>query len=128
MRSNAIAKMPRIIAVQSEQCDPFIQAIARGDRAPYTDSPRPTLAEGIAIGRPMRGQEILGLIDRYGVEVVHAPEGEILTARALLARGGVYCEHTTAATYAAYLEYCKTRGRLRDCLIPMCGAGLKSDH
>lgn len=41
---------------------------------------------------------------------------------------GIYCEHTTAANYVAYLKYCKVYGKTSDCLIPMCGAGLKSDH
>ncbi len=39
-----------------------------------------------------------------------------------------YCEHTTAASYAAYLKYCELHGKTSDCLISMCGAGLKSDH
>ena len=47
---------------------------------------------------------------------------------AALARRGVYCEHTTAANYAAYLEYCRIYGKTPDTLITMCGAGLKSDH
>ena len=52
----------------------------------------------------------------------------ILPARAALAKKGIYCEHTTAANYAAYLQYCKEYGPSPDCLITMCGAGLKSDH
>lgn len=51
-----------------------------------------------------------------------------MDARNLLARKGIYCEHTTAASYAAYLKYCQSNGRTKDSLIPMCGAGLKSDH
>ena len=35
---------------------------------------------------------------------------------------------TTAANYAAYLEYCRLYGQTSDTLITMCGAGLKSDH
>ena len=65
---------------------------------------------------------------QYGVRFVHAPEDQILSARAALARKGVYCEHTTAANYAAYLRYCELYGPTSDCLITMCGAGLKSDH
>ena len=55
-------------------------------------------------------------------------EEEILPTRAALAKKGIYCEHTTAANYAAYLQYCKEYGPSPDCLITMCGAGLKSDH
>ena len=95
---------------------------------PADVAPRPTLAEGIAIGRPMRGAEILAYAKKYGVCFIHAPEGRILEARAALAAKGIYCEHTTAANYAAYLHYCEKYGPAPDCLITMCGAGLKSDH
>ena len=52
----------------------------------------------------------------------------ILPAREALAKQGIYCEHTTAANYAAYLNYCRLYGDTPDTLITMCGAGLKSDH
>ena len=91
-------------------------------------SPEPTLAEGIAIGVPMRGEEILEYAYKYHVQFIHAPEEKILEAREILAGKGIYCEHTTAANYAAYLEFCRQNGETRDCLITMCGAGLKSDH
>ena len=95
---------------------------------PAAVSPGPTMAEGIAIGWPMRRKEILSLAKKYGVRFVHAPENRILQAREFLAEKGVYCEHTTAANYAAYLHYCECFGEADDCLITMCGAGLKSDH
>ena len=97
-------------------------------REPADVSPRSTIAEGIAIGKPMRGREILDCVYKYGIRFVHAPEDRILEARAALARRGIYCEHTTAANYAAYLAYCERYGPTPDCLITMCGAGLKSDH
>ena len=59
---------------------------------------------------------------------IHAPEDKILEARAELASKGIYCEHTTAGNYAAYKEYCRVYGKTPDCLITMCGAGLRSDH
>lgn len=126
--SGIISKMPQIIAVQSEYCDPILKAAELGKSEPAPVSPKPTLAEGIAIGKPMRGEEILEYAQKYGVRFVHAPEDQILEARAFLAKKGIYCEHTTAANYAAYLQYCKQYGTARDCLITMCGAGLKSDH
>ena len=68
------------------------------------------------------------LAKKHNVRFVHAPEDKILDARAAIARRGIYCEHTTAANYAAYLEYCRLYGKTPDTLITMCGAGLKSDH
>ena len=128
LESGVIDRMPQIIAVQSENCDPILRAFANGEHAPAQVSPKPTLAEGIAIGVPMRGMEILDYARKYHVQFIHAPEDKILEARSALAKKGIYCEHTTAANYAAYLHYCRKYGAAEDCLITMCGAGLKSDH
>lgn len=129
LKSGVIGQMPQLIAVQSEYCDPFVQAVAAGAKtAAVKTAPRPTMAEGIAIGIPMRSEEILEYIYKYNIRVVTAPEERILEARKVLAAKGIYCEHTTAANYAAYWKYCELYGKTSDCLIPMCGAGLKSDH
>ena len=126
--SGAIERFPNIIALQSELCDPLYRARTAGDTKPALVTPQPTLAEGIAIGVPMRGEEILGMMARHDIKVVTAPEDKILEARAAIARRGIYCEHTTAANYAAYLHYCELYGPTPDTLITMCGAGIKSDH
>lgn len=126
--SGAIDKFPNIIALQSELCDPLYRAREAGLTEPAVIEPKPTLAEGIAIGVPMRGHEILDYMVRHNVKVVTAPEDKILEARAAIARRGIYCEHTTAANYAAYLRYCELYGPTPDTLITMCGAGIKSDH
>ncbi|MBR5487571.1 MAG: threonine synthase [Phascolarctobacterium sp.] len=128
LASGVIEEMPKIIALQSQNCDPLLQAAERGEDKPAKVTPTPTIAEGIAIGLPMRGEEILRLTHKYNIKYVHAPEDKILEARATLAKKGIYCEHTTAANYAAYIRYCELYGTAEDCLITMCGAGLKSDH
>lgn len=128
LASGVIEAMPKIIALQSEYCDPILQAAEKGEDKPAKVTPKPTIAEGIAIGLPMRGEEILRLTYKYNIKYVHAPEDKIMEARAALAKKGIYCEHTTAANYAAYLHYCQLYGTAEDCLITMCGAGLKSDH
>ncbi len=128
LASGCIGGMPQVIAIQAQGCDPLLQAAQRGLDGPAGITPAPTMAEGIAIGRPMRGREILEYARRYGVRFIHAPEDGILPARSALAAKGIYCEHTTAANYAAYLHYCGKYGPQRDSLITMCGAGLKSDH
>ena len=120
--------MPRIFAVQSENCCPFSKAVENDSTALPEIITSPTLAEGIAIAEPMRFDEIMGYIRKYRVQVITAPENMISEAQAQLAEQGIFCELTTAATYAAYLHYCKFHGPLTDVLLPMCGAGLKSMH
>lgn len=128
MESGVIDHVPQIIALQTETCDPLLRAAEQGLDRYVEMNVTPTIAEGIAIGKPMRSEEILEYVYKYGVRFIHAREDEILDARAALAEKGVYCEHTTAANYAAYLNYCRKYGETPDCLITMCGAGLKSDH
>jgi threonine synthase len=128
LNSSLISEMPNIIAIQSENCDPLLKAFVKGETSPKDVNPTPTIAEGIAIGKPMRGNEILEYSYKYNVKFIHAPENKIMDARKELALKGIYCEHTTAANYAAYLKYCELNGKTSDSLITMCGAGLKSDH
>lgn len=128
LESGIINKMPNIIAIQSENCAPFKEAVLINSKVPVKVDIKPTLAEGIAIGAPMRGEEILDYIYKYNIKVITVLEDSIIDARSTLARRGIYCEHTTAANYAAYLRYCEIYGKTEDSLIPICGAGLKSDH
>ncbi|CAD7286538.1 pyridoxal-phosphate dependent enzyme [Campylobacter suis] len=119
-----IKKLPKIFIVQSENCAPFFGA----KDAPIDIVAKPTEAEGIAIARPMRGRQILSSSYAGEREVITIPEGDILPARANLARQGFYVEHTTAAVYAAYEAYKNTHTINGDSIISLCGAGLKSEH
>lgn len=89
---------------------------------------KPTLAEGIAIGKPARGAEVLEMIRKHSIRVVTAPEAQILECRRQMAAKGFYVEHTTAAALAAYYRYQELYGPTHDALISLCGAGLKSEH
>ncbi len=128
LAAGIIDEMPNVVALQSAHCAPIAAAVGQGLAAPVPVKVSPTLAEGIAIGVPMRGEEILASIKKHHCKVILVPEDKILEARSVLAKKGVYCEHTTAANYAAYLHYCALYGKTPDSIIPMCGAGLKSDH
>ncbi len=118
-----INKLPKLFIVQSEKCAPFYMA----DKEPRKITPGHTAAEGIAIGRPMRGVEILAGEYSGMREVVLIPESGILPARRELAENGFFTEHTTAAVYAGYKEYAKNNDILGDSVISLCGAGLKSE-
>ena len=135
LASGVIDKFPQIIALQSEKCDPLFRAVEMKAEEPIEKAEEPievevvdTMAEGIAIGKPSRGHELLEMAYKHNIRFVTAPEDKILEARAKLASRGIYCEHTTAANYAAYLHYCEQYGPTPDTLITMCGAGIKSDH
>ncbi len=123
-RSGFIESMPRIFAVQSENCNPLQKAMEKGEEKPIKITPRPTKAEGIAIGIPLRGEEILRYAKAYDIQFLTVSEGGIKEAGSILAKKGAFVEPTTAAVYGAYLEH-KTKYRIGECLISLCGAGLK---
>lgn len=118
-----IKKLPKIFIVQSEKCAPLFNATD----TPLEIVPHNTYAEGIAVGKPMRGKEILNSTYAGVQEIILAPEEKILPARSELALGGFFVEHTTAATYAAYTDYISKHRVEGNSLIPLCGAGLKSE-
>lgn len=126
--SGALPKFPKVIALQSELCDPLYQARTQGLEEAAPVNPQPTIAEGIAIGKPLRAHELLDYMRRHDVTVVKAPEDKILAARARMAKKGLYIEHTTAANFAAWDHYQELYGPATDVLITLCGAGIKSDH
>ena len=72
-------------------------------------SPHVRAAEGIAIGEPMRGRQILVLAKKHGVRFVHAPERDIPRARANL---------------AGYRQYVREFGPTQDCLITTARASV----
>lgn len=127
-KSGCIDRLPKLFIVQSERVAPLLAAMQSGAEEVAGVAPQPTLAEGIAIGKPMRGTRLLKKLRDYGASVITAPEDQILEVRLRLAEKGFYVEQTSAATYAAYLELVRKNGPIHDALIPMTGAGLKSDY
>ena len=85
----------KFIALQSETCDPLLKAAEQGLKTYADVEVSPTLAEGIAIGKPMRAEEILDYVRKFGIRFIHAREDRILEAREKLAKKDVYSEHTT---------------------------------
>ncbi|PWM24938.1 MAG: threonine synthase [Oscillospiraceae bacterium] len=122
--AGCIKRLPHLFLVQSERCAPLYGAVG----IPREITPQPTLAEGIAIGKPMRGPEILAGDYAGPRTVITIPEDGILPAREALAHQGFFVEHTTAAIYAGYLAYRSEHPLEGDSLLSLCGAGLKSEH
>lgn len=123
--SGLVGVMPRIIAVQASPCAPIAEAFSRDELQVTPVIGSATLAEGIAIGAPKRGDAILRMVRETGGEVITAPEDAIRSTMGELARRGLYVELTTAATFAGWAAY-EDRGDHGMTVIPICGTGLKS--
>jgi threonine synthase len=85
-----IDRLPRLIAAQAEACAPLVHGLG-------TVTPRPSLADGILIPDPVRGQAILDAM----ADAVAVGEDEIRAAHESLARSGVLVELTSAVAVAA---------------------------
>ena len=128
-RVGMIERMPRIVAVQSASCAPIYAAFAAGASRVQSVPTSPTLAEGIAIAAPKRGDEVLAAIRRTGGEVITVTDQEVELARAELAARGFFVEPTASVAYAGYRFGLALRcrgGTRTSCVVPLCSLGLKS--
>lgn len=124
MTAGLITRMPKLIAVQSNNCAPIFNAFHSGNDMVEPFQGRKTLAEGIAIADPKRGRLILQAIRDLDGDVLAVEEDAIRKAAARLAADGFYFETTTAATFAAYFD--NPRYHNTASVVPACGAGIKS--
>ena len=125
-----IDRLPAITAVQAERCAPLAEAFARGLSGPVAVTSSATIAEGIAIARPPRGEQILSAVRDTGGAVVTVTDDQIRAAQADLARSGLYVEPTSAVCWAAFraglIRALPASGPEPQVVVPLCGTGLKS--
>jgi threonine synthase len=132
-----IERLPRIVAVQAAPCAPLAQAFEQGLDAPVAIVPEPTVAEGIAIARPARGEQVLAAIRATGGVITTVGDEQVRDAQAALARAGLYVEPTGAACWAALSAGLVGEGDASTtserseagvpfAVAPLCGSGLKS--
>lgn len=120
-----IQNVPRILAVQSQNCCPLYKEYYGEDTSSYI--PDPTIAEGIAIGSPVRRKEILEAVRESRGEFITVSDKAVQEAREIMAREGIYIEPTSGTTVAA-LQKAIELGHLGQdevAVIPLTGHGLK---
>ena len=122
-----IDRLPRIVAVQAAGCAP----IARAFRANATEVEavrnEGTIAEGIAIGAPARGAQVLEVVRASGGTVLTVEDDATSRARTLLAQQGLFLEPTAAATVAGAAGWLSSGADgAATIVLPLCGSGLKA--
>lgn len=127
--SGLLAKAPRLHLVQARACAPLARAWEGGEREPKLVDVGTTVAEGVCIPAPPRGQEILAALRTIGGTAVVVEDEEILSAWSRLAREeGLYVEPTSAVAVAGLFSLVR-RGEVRpgeSVVIPLTGSGLKA--
>jgi len=122
LAAGLIAKLPRMIGVQSIACPPIVEALRQGlDRHAAIDK-QASVAEGISLAHPIRDREVLRAIRETGGTAIVVADDETLAARDALARTGLYVEPTSAVVGAA-LKRLSLNGTV---VVALSGSGLKS--
>ena len=126
LRAGAIQRMPRLIAVQAARCAPLARAFAGLPTQGPDQERADTVAQGIAIAKPVRGAQILSAVRETAGRFVTVEEAEILTALDEMGSRGFYIEPTSAATIAGLAKYAPEADPVETIVSVITGHGLKA--
>lgn len=116
-----IANLPRLVIAQTTGFASLGPVTDMASRPRRTSHGVP-LAEGIAVRRPARREQILDRLAGFDANVCVVDDAAILTAQGELALGGFYVEPTSAAAWAAW----RRRGTTECTVVALTGHGLKA--
>jgi len=128
LAAGQISKLPRIFVAQPLNCSPIDASFTAGVDTLVDRVVQPTIAEGTAIKRPVRLQEILQALRETKGKTVALTEEQIAAAVRRLAASGLYAEPTSASAAAA-IEVLAQRGDIKaseTTVALLTGTGLKS--
>jgi len=126
MESDVIESYPKLIGVQSTQCDPIYSALTgrHFDVAGRTE----TIADGISVRAPSRLEDIVKAMKEVKAEVDLVSDQEIIESLKMLGRKGFFVEPTSAVVHAAWQKWRK-KGKIdaESCVVlVLTGIGLKA--
>jgi len=126
LNAGMISHMPRLFAVQAENCAPLYHGFLQGLKTPVTVQPVPTLAEGIAIAEPVRGSQIIQAVTETGGDFQAVTEQQIRQSITEMHAQGFYIEPTSAAITAAIPQIIERHPEIEIWVSAFTGHGLKS--
>jgi threonine synthase len=100
-----IDHMPRLIGVQSANCDPVRTAFRNGDTEVSSIACGETVADGIAVPLPVRGRQILRAVRESAGDLLAVDEAEIAYSLEEMRERGHSIEPTAAAAIAGLRKY-----------------------
>lgn len=120
---DSTSKIPVLIGVQARACAPFWALKTYGSTGLALVSEGPTVAEGIRVLHPIRGDTVLAAVEESHGTFIAVDEGDILPGRDQLARRGFYVEPSSAVVWAALLNCLGTVPE--PIVLVLTGSGLK---
>ncbi len=101
-----IERIPRILAVQSTGCEPFV--IADHNNEPLKEAEENTIADSIAVGIPRNPIKAINAVKNSKGVWISVPDNEILEVEALLGRTeGIFGEPAGVASLAGLMKALK---------------------
>jgi threonine synthase len=123
-RAGVIQGLPRLVGVQARACAPLWALYSYGLDGLRWVSEEPTLAEGVRVSQPLRGDSVLQIIAASQGQILAIDEAEILPGRDELARRGFYVELTSAIVWGALAQVIEQLPE--PVVVVLTGTGFKS--
>jgi threonine synthase len=98
-QAGVTSQLPRLVGVQAAACAPLWAVYTAGAVGLGWVTERETLAEGVRIKTPIRGDPVLRAVEESGGIFVAVEEDAILPGRESLARLGFFVEPTSAIVW-----------------------------
>lgn len=118
--AGCIDRLPRLVGVQAMACAPLWAAFRYGREGLGWVTEGATVAEGIRVVFPVRGDAVLQAVQATQGTLIAVEDPEILAGRVALAQFGLYVEPTSGAVWPALAQ---TPG---DVVVLLTGNGLKA--
>jgi threonine synthase len=127
LNAGVIQKLPRLFAAQPERLAPIHYAFNNDlDDIPIAHPTETSIAEGLAIVKPVRSRRILQALRESEGGTVVVSEDQIHTAYLNLAKRGLFTEPTSAVAAAGIEGVREKIGDSAQILATLTGSGMKS--
>ena len=126
LEAGMIREIPKIIGIQSSLCAPLVKAFQESLKNIPIIQPKETMAEGIAIAEPVRGEQVIDAVRKSGGSFIPVDEEEIKKSLRWTFGQGFYIEPTSAATVAGIFKYLKNSDPEETVVSALTGHGLKA--
>ncbi len=123
-KAGLISHIPTLVGIQARVCAPLWALREYGPAGLQWVAENQTLAEGIRVLHPLRGDAVLDMINRYKGILLAVDEEQIESGWRQLSRRGFYVEQTSAVVWSGMEEI---DDQVSDPIIlVLTGSGLKS--
>ncbi|MEK6222495.1 MAG: pyridoxal-phosphate dependent enzyme, partial [Chloroflexota bacterium] len=103
MKRKIIQNMPHFVGMQARACAPLWLRKTMGEAALEELEEGETLAEGVRVMHPIRGDALIKLSEKYSVDILAVTEENIMLGKRTLAKMGMYVEPTSAIVWEGIL-------------------------